>query len=73
MQQFASRDLMVTELPEQAGDNWEAMGDCVDCTSCTNNTSTSKPRPKPKPKPNWKSAGDGDLLALQEQLRSVRR
>jgi hypothetical protein len=76
MQQFASRDLMVSTLPEQTADVW---GDeeqaCGDCTDCTNNTKTEhkgKPKPPPKPKPNWKSAGEDDLVALQDQLRASR-
>jgi hypothetical protein len=74
MHQFASRDLMVSALPEQAGDMWEEEQECGDCTACTNNTKTErpKPKPKPKPKPNWKSAGDDDFVALREQLRATR-
>ncbi len=72
MQQFASRDLMVSALPEQAGETW---GDeeqaCGNCTDCTNNTKTERPKPKPKPKPNWKSAGEEELLALRDQLSDV--
>ena len=73
MQQFASRDLMVSVLPERAGETWGEEQDCGDCTDCTNNTKTERPHPKPtpKPKPGWKSA-EADLLALQDQLRAAR-
>lgn len=59
MQRFASRDLMVTTLPQQG--EWAADGGCDDCTNCTDNT--AKPRPKP--------ARDADLFALQQQLRAA--
>jgi len=77
MQQFASRDLMVSTLPEQTADVWgDEEQNCGECTDCTNNTRTErqkpKPAPKPKPKPNWKSAGEDDLVALQDQLRATR-
>ncbi len=68
MQQFASRDLMVTELPEESVGEWGANVDCGDCTNCTNNTKTEKP----KPKPDWKAAGEEEFSALQEQLRAAR-
>ena len=80
MQQFASRDLMVSALPEQAVEMWgeEAQG-CGDCTDCTNNTKTErqkpghpKPYPKPKPKMEWETAGDDELVALRDQLRAAR-
>jgi hypothetical protein len=58
MQQFASRDLRVTSLPE----DWAEGEDCGDCTKCTDNTE----------KPTESSASDRDLPALQEQLRVVR-
>ena len=61
MQQFASRDLMVTSLPEDG--EWAMEGECTDCTKCTDNTN----------KPTESSASDQDLPALQEQLRRTRR
>ena len=64
MQQFASRDLMVSELPEVES----LTGECGACT----NTGTSTQRPKPTPKPGKELANHGDLLALQEQLRASR-
>ncbi|HEV8148634.1 MAG TPA: hypothetical protein VGP61_00465 [Gemmatimonadales bacterium] len=64
MQEFASRDLMVSELPEVES----LTGDCGGCT----NTGTSTQRPKPKPKPGKELADHDDLLALQEQLRASR-
>ena len=64
MQQFASRDLMVSELPEVES----LSGDCGGCT----NTGTSTQRPKPRPKPAKELANDDDFLALQEQLRESR-
>lgn len=75
MQQFASRDLMVSTLPEQTVDVWgDEAQECGNCTDCTNNTRTerTKPKPHPKPKPNWKSAGEDALVALQDQLRASR-
>ena len=75
MQQFASRDLMVSVLPEQTVELWgDEEQNCGDCTDCTNNTKTERPKPKPhpKPKPGWKSAGDDELVALQDQLRAKR-
>jgi len=71
MQQFASRDLMVTELPEESVGEWGASGECGDCTGCTNNTKTERPRPKPKPKPRWNAAAESDLPELQDQLRAM--
>ena len=59
MQQFASRDLSVTSLPEDG--EW-AEGECGDCTKCTDNTD----------KPTESFASDKDLPALQEQLRAAR-
>ena len=70
MQQFASRDLMVTELPEESVGEWGASGDCGTCTNCTNNTRTERPRPQPKPK--LQAAGEDEFSALQEQLRAAR-
>jgi hypothetical protein len=66
MQQFASRDLMVSELPEVDS----LAGDCGGCTNT--GTSTQRPKPKPKPKPGKELADHDDLLALQEQLRASR-
>ena len=58
MQQFASRDLMVSHLPE--GSDWAADRECDDCSNCTDNT--GKP-------PDEEYAGAEDLDALREQLR----
>jgi hypothetical protein len=77
MQQFASRDLMVSTLPEQSADVWgDEAQECGNCTDCTNNTRTErqkpKPHPKPKPKMSGQFAGDDDFAALQNQLRASR-
>ncbi len=75
MQTFASRDLMVSTLPESEQELWDMAGNSCDgctndtkggCSGCLDNT-TAKPRPKPHPKPKGES--DGGLEALQEQLR----
>jgi hypothetical protein len=66
MQEFASRDLMVSELPEVES----LTGDCGGCTNT--GTSTQRPMPKPKPKPGKDAADHDDFLALQEQLRAIR-
>jgi len=60
MQQFASRDLMVTSLPQDG--EWAVEGECGDCTNCTDKSE----------KPTSQSAGDRDLPALEEQLRAAR-
>jgi len=56
---FASRDLMATALPLDG--EWAAEGPCGDCTQCTDKSD----------KPDESFAGDGDLPALQAQLRAV--
>jgi hypothetical protein len=61
MQQFASRDLMASYLPEKS--DWQADGECGDCSNCTDNT--GKP-------PDEEYAGADDLAALREQLRRQR-
>ena len=65
MQQFASRDLMVSALPERTGALWGEEDEMSPCTACTNNTKTNRPKPKPK------FAEESDLSALQEQLRAA--
>ena len=58
MQRFASRDLMVSSLPEQ--EEWAVAWDCGDCTNGTDNSD----------KPTETSASDRDFPALQAQLRA---
>jgi hypothetical protein len=72
MSRFASRDLMVATLPQEADDEW-ALG-MDSCGGCTNDTKGGCACPttehKPKPKPG--RPGVHELGALQEQLRALR-
>lgn len=64
MQQFASRDLMVAVLAEDAADEWEMQASCSPCTNDTNGGCTTKTGKCGTTK--------SDLAALQEQLRAAR-
>jgi len=69
MRQFASRDVMVTVLPEGTigAISWDGMQACPtptkgSCTTCTNKTNSTK---------KSRSAGR-DLAELKAQLGSIR-
>jgi hypothetical protein len=65
MQPFASRDLMVSALPETSMGLEGDCGNCTNCTACTD-TGTSTTQAKKD------TAKNKDLSALQEQLRATR-
>lgn len=64
MQQFASRDLMVSTLPETSLSADPDCGNCTNCTACTD-TGTATTEVKKQ------QASDADLAVLQEQLRAT--